>query len=82
VKEISISRTFFQTSRIDDSFLDMPVNTWEKNQSFKAATDKIKNLACINDCADRGVALIQEFIATATNDEAQKQYLLQVVENY
>jgi len=25
VKEISISHTFFQTSRIDDSFLDMPV---------------------------------------------------------
>jgi len=36
VKEISISRAFFQTSRIDDSFLDMLVNTWEKNQSFKA----------------------------------------------
>ena len=49
VKEISISRTFFQTTRIDDSFLDVPVNMWEENQSFKAATDKIKNFACVND---------------------------------
>jgi len=41
----------------------------------------IKNLACINDSAERGVALIQTFNA-ATTDEEQLQYLLQVVEQH
>ena len=39
------------------------------------------NMACVNDVAERGVALIQMFNST-TKDEAQKQYLLQVVEQH
>jgi exopolyphosphatase/pppGpp-phosphohydrolase len=34
---------------------------------------------CVNDCAERGVKLIEDFNLTTT-DETQKQYLLQVVE--
>lgn len=36
----------------------------------------------VNDVAERGVALIQQFNTTITHDEEQKQYLLQIVESH
>lgn len=82
VEELTISRSFFQTTGIDDSFLDLPVEAWPDNLAFKNAENLVKNIACVNDCAERGVALIQTFNATITKDESQKQYLLQVVEQH
>lgn len=80
--DLSISRSFFKTTAIDASFLDIPVDAWDKNQSYKMACQVVNNLACVNDCAERGVALIQNFNATITKDEEQKQFLLQVVEKH
>ena len=77
-----MSRSFFKTTVIDDSFLDDPVKVWNESQSHKIASEFVKNLPCINDFAERGVALIQSFNATLTNDEEQKHYLLQVVEKH
>lgn len=82
VSELSISRSFFQTAGIDDSFLDVDVEMWSNNACFKIAQSFVKNLACVNDCAERGVALIQTFNDSTTKDEEQKQYLLQVVEKH
>ena len=53
-----------------------------ESQSYQSASEFATNLACINDCAERGVALIQSYNATITKDEEQKQYLLQVVEKH
>ena len=36
----------------------------------------------VNDHAERGVALIQEFSGLMTHDESQLQYLLQVVQQH
>jgi hypothetical protein len=36
----------------------------------------------VNDLAERGVALIQQFNSSMTRDEEQTQYLLQVVEQH
>jgi hypothetical protein len=82
VSELSISRTFFHTTGLDDSFLDTPVAEWSENESFKIASDLVKNLTCVNDSAERAVALMQTFNQTITKDEEQKQYLLQVVEKH
>ena len=38
-------------------------------------------VVCVNEWAERGVALIQDF-NSATKDEMQKQFLLQVVEQH
>jgi len=75
VQDLSISRSFFKTAAIDDSFLDIPVEEWAESQSYKTASKFVNNLACINDCAERGVALIQSFNSTITNNEEKKQYL-------
>jgi hypothetical protein len=60
----------------------LDVETWPNNASFKNAQSFVKNLACVSDCAERGVALIQAFNNSITKDEEQKQYLLQVVEKH
>ena len=40
---------------------------------------KVKLLKVINNCAERGVALLQAYNSALTNDETQKQCLLQLV---
>ena len=35
-----------------------------------------------NDLAEQGVAMMQEYNAIITNDETQKQFLMQVVEKH
>lgn len=82
VSDLSISRSFFQIADIDDSFLDAPVETWPTNDAYLAAEDLSRKLVCVNDCAERGVALIRTFNASITKDESQKQYLLQVIEKH
>ena len=81
ISDLRISSKFFSTIGIDDSFLNLPVDTWPQCQSYNDASHFVHNLACINDCAERGVALMQTFNMT-TKDEIQKQYLLQVVEEH
>jgi hypothetical protein len=81
VSELQISRSFFTVLELDDSFLGVPVELWPEKQSFVEASAAANHLACVNDCAERGVALIQDFNARA-KDEVQKQYLLQVIEQH
>jgi len=81
ITELRVSRSFFQTTGIDDCFLDSPVEHWPSTKSYKDAVVMVNNLASTNDCAERGVALIQAFNAS-TKDEDQRQYLLQVVEKH
>ena len=42
----------------------------------------INNLSVINDVAERGIKLIEEYNSILTKDEKQKQFLLQVVNDY
>ena len=39
----------------------------------------VKQLKVVNDCAEKGVALIHSYNAALTKDETQKQLLLQLV---
>lgn len=81
ITDLQMSRMFFETVGVDDRFLDL-VESWPVSASYKNAEAAAKNLACVNDCAERGVALIETFNETLTRDEEQKQYLLQVVERH
>jgi len=81
VADLRISRSFFEITGLDYSFLHEPVNAWADNPLFVAASQLVNNLPCVNDCAERGVALIQEFTA-CVKDEIQRQFLLQIVEKH
>lgn len=43
---------------------------------------RVQNLKVVNDAAARGISFIQTFNAILTNQEEQKQYLLQVVKQH
>jgi len=60
VRELKISRSFFKTAQLDDSFLQQPVDQWSESQSFMEAMNFVKNLPSVNDCAERGVARIND----------------------
>jgi hypothetical protein len=81
IEELQVSSAFFNTMRINDSFLKLPVEQWKDDPNFMEATKLVSNIPCVNDCAERGVALIEDFNTTCV-DEVQKQCLLQVVEQH
>jgi hypothetical protein len=44
--------------------------------------EKICQMKFVNDCAMRGIALIQTFNSSITKNEKQKQYLLHLVDQH
>lgn len=81
VEELKISQSFFETTGMSCRFLESPAECWQEDICFQNARNSLINLQCVNDCAERGVALIEKFNA-ATSNEEQKQCLLQVVEKH
>ena len=55
---------------------------WDEQESYAAAKRRLSNLNVVNDAAERGVALIQEYNKTLTKDEGDLQFLLQVVADH
>ena len=54
----------------------------DDDESYVTAKEIICGLKVVNDIAERGVRLMDEYNKLITNDEEQKQYLLQVVKDY
>jgi hypothetical protein len=69
---LKISTTFFQ----EDPVL------WNGLESYQLAKRTVNALAVVNDHAERGVALVQDYSGLLTKDEQQLQFLLQVVEEH
>ncbi|VVC38145.1 Hypothetical protein CINCED_3A013392 [Cinara cedri] len=72
----------FKALDIPQDFLNPHPSTWENNNDFIESRKRIQNLKVVNDAAERGISLIQTFNGILTNQEEQKQYLLQVVEQH
>jgi len=77
---IANTTQLFQAFDIAQNFLQQHPSTWEQDDSYLSACNKLQKLKVVNDAAERGVALIQSFNAVLTNQE--KQYLLQIVEKH
>ena len=71
--------SFFQKLNLKTDFLELPVEQWHSNLNFQEAKATVQALLVVNDHAERGVALIQEYSGRITEDEEQLQFLLQVV---
>ncbi|KAK0053790.1 hypothetical protein Bpfe_016784 [Biomphalaria pfeifferi] len=48
------------------------VETWKENDHYQEALRIVQGLKVVNDCAERGVKLIQEYTSIWTNDDQQK----------
>lgn len=80
VEDLKVSSSLFEILGISD-ILQIPVEDWGNNAKYESVKKQVFNIPCVNDCAERGVALIEEFNKSC-QDENQKQWLLQVVERH
>ena len=55
---------------------------WTEDEDYKSTRDSVRCMRVVNDIAERGVALMDEFNKLHTTDEEQKQFLLLVVKEY
>ena len=76
----SDSMFFFSLMCIPHSLLEKPVCLWENDPHYRQAKETVDHLLVVNDSAERGVKLANDFIDT-TKDELRYQNILQVVEN-
>lgn len=78
----SHTRSFFDILGLPSSFLETTAENWAQNETYWNANNIIQHMKVVNDIAERGVKLMDEYNKLLTNDEEQKQYLLQVVKKY
>lgn len=79
---LSNTRRFFQITEMTTDFLKNDVETWDDDESYKKNKAIVHSMRVVNDIAERGVALMEEYNKLHTNDEEQKQYLLLLVKDY
>lgn len=60
-------------------FMSKAPAAWSEDPGYLRLKQRAQMLRVTNDCAERGIALIQRYNSTITRDEDQKQYLLRVV---
>lgn len=72
----------FDQFKLSYDFLDENPEQWDNNASCLHALTIFKNLQVVNDIAERGVALIEEYNQCLIKDEDQHQYLLRIVANH
>ncbi|GBP30652.1 hypothetical protein EVAR_76197_1 [Eumeta japonica] len=75
-------RTLKSLSALDikDSFLELPTDTWNDNDDYLQGKNCLKKLRVVNDTAERGVKLFEDYNTILTKNEDEKQFLLHVVE--
>lgn len=72
----------FSLFDVDISFLDVPVESWINNAAYRNARDTFKNLAVVNDTAERAIKIGKDFNSIITDEENDKQLLfLNVFQN-
>src|SRR6218665_1905063 len=78
----SNTKNFFQVLAIPDSFLATDPDTWLSNSDYMVVEDILLELRVVNNTAERGVALMQEFNALLTKGKEQTQFAIQVIKEH
>jgi hypothetical protein len=74
------SKLLFDVLSISTNFLAVNPDEWDGRDDYHAAVRCVRGLRVVNDFAERGIAMIQDYSDKMTKDEQQKQFLLQTVE--
>ena len=72
------TRGFFDGFSIPMDFLQKYPLEWEDGNSFQIGLEIIKKCKAVNDTAERGVKLMEDYNKILSSEE-EKQYLLQIV---
>ncbi|CAB0004092.1 unnamed protein product [Nesidiocoris tenuis] len=70
------TRKFFSITGLSPDFLEREVVTWESDPEYLHIKNIVSSMRVVNDIAERGVALMEEYNKLHTQNEEQKQYLL------
>ena len=73
--------TFYDILGISRQFMDCHPSEWYQHEKYQQSQQIVTAVKVVNDLAERGVALIQEFNSSIRRNE-QKQFLLHMVENH
>lgn len=76
------SKNLFSRLKIESTFLQDSVSSWQEYVVFMEAKRKVDCLKAVNDSAERAVKLMQDFHGKITVNEEQKQYLLRCVQEH
>lgn len=76
------TKAFFERFEIKTDFLKLNPATWHEDQSYTEAAEMLHNLKVVNDTAERGVKLIEDYNKLFTKNEQQKQFVLKIVTDY
>ena len=76
------SRRFFTITGLPSTFIDKDVALWSADADYQSVKNTVSHMRVVNDIAERGVALMDEYNKLHTNDEEQKQFLLLTVKEY
>lgn len=63
-------------------FINKDPSEWESDPSYNAGLIIVNNLAVVNDSAERGVKLMEEFNDVLSRNEKEKQFIMQTVSDY
>lgn len=78
----SNTEMFFARIGISLEFLISDPITWETNKEYQDGLKICRQMSVTNDSAERGVKFMKDYNRILTNDEEEKQLLLQIVEAY
>lgn len=73
---------FFKRLRLSTDFLSKNPQNWKDIDEYKTNLNIVKNLKVVNDTAERGIKLIDEYNKILTKNEEQRQFILQTVSEY
>lgn len=76
------SKKIFDTFNLTYDFIETDIQTWPEDVNFQECKRFFQNLSVVNDVAERGVALIEEYNKCLTKNEDDLQYLLLVINNH
>lgn len=76
------SLTIFKEFDLLYDFIDEDISNWSKNDSFQVCKEYFEKLAVVNDVAERGVSLIEDYNRCLTKNEEQLQYLLLAISEH
>lgn len=76
------SINFFHKLGLNTSWLTENCENWLEDSNYQECLSAVTNLSVVNDVAERGVKLMQEYNDLFTKDEEQKQFLIQILDDY
>ena len=76
------TKKFFNRYNIPTDFLEKDPSLWANDISYQKGLQIAIHLKVVNDTAERGVKLISEYNNLLTKNEEEKQYILQIIEDY